>query len=37
MNWLLPPDVDEERFYDLYTLAMSAWTVCSTVGWVTIR
>ena len=24
MNWLLPPDVDEERFYDLYTLAMSA-------------
>ena len=24
MNWVLPPDVDEERFYDLYTLAMSA-------------
>ena len=24
MNWVLPPEVDEERFYDLYTLAMSA-------------
>ncbi len=24
MNWLLPEGVDEERFYDLYTLAMSA-------------
>lgn len=24
MNWLLPPDMTEDRFYDLYTLAMSA-------------
>lgn len=24
MNWALPPGVDEERFYDLYTLATSA-------------
>ena len=24
MNWILPEYVDEERFYDLYTLAMSA-------------
>lgn len=24
MNWILPEHVDEERFYDLYTLAMSA-------------
>lgn len=24
MNWLLPDDYDEERFYHLYTLAMSA-------------
>ncbi len=24
MNWILPTGVDEERFYDLYTLAMSA-------------
>lgn len=24
MNWVLPDNVDEERFYDLYTLAMSA-------------
>ena len=24
MNWILPESVDEERFYDLYTLAMSA-------------
>lgn len=24
MNWLLPPDMTEDRFYDLSTLAMSA-------------
>lgn len=24
MNWLLPPSMTEDRFYDLYTLAMSA-------------
>ena len=24
MNWLLPPGINEDRFYDLYTLAMSA-------------
>lgn len=24
MNWILPEYVEEERFYDLYTLAMSA-------------
>ena len=24
MNWILPPSMDEDRFYDLYTLAMSA-------------